>query len=185
MIMKNKIFPTLCLVWHMAVWFWSPASAAPQTFIAPPGGWTEITVSRGGEEIARPQNRHGHFSRLEVEPSDLLEITAAKSGLGPGVSIQLYTLHGGLIDGQVQTTLLTDEQGAVQFTFQLGPASGNYPLILRFRRDRGSLLQDIRRRVTGAGGDYRIRRGCWWPGENHRGSGPKNRGPLHVRGNGG
>ena len=133
MIMKNKIFPTLCLVWHMAVWFWSPASAAPQTFIAPPGGWTEITVSRGGEEIARPQNRHGHFSRLEVEPSDLLEITAAKSGLGPGVSIQLYTLHGGLIDGQVQTTLLTDEQGAVQFTFQLGPASGNYPLILRCR----------------------------------------------------
>ena len=68
-----------------------------------------------------------------MEPSDLLEITAAKSGLGPGVSIQLYTLHGGLIDGQVQTTLLTDEQGAVQFTFQLGPASGNYPLILRCR----------------------------------------------------
>jgi len=98
--------------------------------IEPAGGWTEISVTRTNHEI-QLGNHAGVTDQLTLNPDEEVVVVARKPHYPKGISVFLYTLHGGLVNGKPTDSMTTDGTGTISFRFQIGPWSGNYPLILR------------------------------------------------------
>lgn len=103
-----------------------------QSAFNPRGGVLSVELLRENRAKERLVNRSGNFAIQEADALETMTLRFRKPEVPEGKAVFVYVVHGGRVNGKLADSVVADKDGVFEVTFQAGPHSGNYPVVVRY-----------------------------------------------------